>query len=240
MPTLHSFRTRLWIGSLNLSCQLLLGVPRPCGLENRFPKAYAGLLAALESIFGRGLEKMGATIQREDSACGGYLVCSFRPLMFDALSLSPFTLNLQWPSARSLQKALLSGYHTELCRRNCHFAAFRRRRMPATSYVQMDMVAQLHSWKDRYLVCLCNSIWSGWLVDGRLNLVERKAKQGVKANCLFDRISTVAFSLMRPLQRQCLSAERYYLSRWRNHDAVSPEPFNFPIHHTITPSKFNY
>lgn len=51
---------------------------------------------------------------------------------------------------------------------------------------------------------MCNSIWGGWLVDGRLKYSsERKAKQGVKANCLFDRISTVAFSLMRPLQRQC-------------------------------------
>lgn len=51
MPTLHNFRTRLWIGSLYLSCQLLLGVPRPYGLESCFPEAYAGLLAALESIF---------------------------------------------------------------------------------------------------------------------------------------------------------------------------------------------
>lgn len=87
---------------------------------------------------------------------------SFRPLMFDALSLYPFTLNLRWLSARILQKALLSGYRTELCRRNCHFAAFRRRRMPATSYVQMDMVAQLHSLKDRYLVQLDLRWMTGW------------------------------------------------------------------------------
>lgn len=81
----------------------------------------------------------------------------FRPLTLDDLSLSRFILNLQWSSAGSLQKALLGGYRTELCLRICHFAAFRRRRMPATSYVmhiQMEMVAQLHRLKDRYLVQL--------------------------------------------------------------------------------------